>query len=40
MMSVVDLRDLLNECDTGNEWNHARIAGVLTEISGSVLRAL
>lgn len=39
-MFAVNLRDLLNDCGTGNQLSHARIADVLTAISGAVVGAL
>jgi len=39
-MFAVNLRDFLIECGTGSQLSHARIAHVLTAISGAVVGAL
>jgi hypothetical protein len=39
-MFAVNLRDLLTECGTANQLIHARIADVLTAISGAVVGTL
>lgn len=39
-MFGVNFRDLLNDCGTGSHLSHARIAHVLTAISGTVVGAL
>lgn len=39
-MFAVNLRDVLNDCGTGNYLSYASIAHVLTAISGAMVRAL
>jgi len=39
-MFAVNLKELLNDCGTGSQLSHARIAHVLTAISGAVVGTL